>query len=29
MAVHYAKIFNDMFIFTVANDAGAPIGVAA
>jgi len=29
MAVHYAKVFNDMFIFPAANDAGTPIGAAA
>ena len=28
MAVHYAKVFNDVFIFPAAKDAGAPIGVA-
>ena len=29
MELHYAKIFNDMFIFPAANDAGGPIGAAA
>jgi carbamoyltransferase len=29
MAVHYAKVFNDMFIFPATKDASAPIGVAA
>jgi carbamoyltransferase len=29
MAIHYAKVFNDMFIFPAANDAGTPIGAAA
>jgi len=29
MVIHYAKIFNDMFIFPAANDAGTPIGAAA
>ena len=29
MELHYARIFNDMFIFPAANDAGGPIGAAA
>ena len=29
MELYYAKIFNDMFIFPAANDAGGPIGAAA
>jgi carbamoyltransferase len=29
MAVHHAKVFNDMFIFTASNDVDATIGVAA
>ena len=29
MELYYAKIFNDMFIFPAANDAGTPIGAAA
>jgi carbamoyltransferase len=29
MVIHYAKLFNDMFIFPAANDAGTPIGAAA
>ena len=29
MELHYSKIFNDMFIFPAANDAGGPIGAAA
>jgi len=29
MAIHYSKLFNDMFIFPAANDAGTPIGAAA
>ena len=29
MVIHYAKIFNDIFIFPAANDAGTPIGAAA
>ena len=29
MELHYAKIFNDMFIFPAANDAGGSIGAAA
>ena len=29
MFIHYSKIFNDMFIFPAANDAGGPIGAAA
>jgi len=29
MVIHYAKIFNDLFIFPAANDAGTPIGAAA
>jgi glycosyltransferase involved in cell wall biosynthesis len=29
MVIHYAKIFNDIFIFPAANDAGGPIGAAA
>jgi carbamoyltransferase len=29
MAVHYAKVFNNVFIFPAAKDASAPIGVAA
>jgi len=29
MAIHYARVFNDMFIFPAANDAGTPIGAAA
>jgi len=29
MAIHYAKIFNDIFIFSAANDAGGPIGAVA
>jgi carbamoyltransferase len=29
MVIHYSKIFNDMFIFPAANDAGTPIGAAA
>ncbi|MFP3287789.1 MAG: carbamoyltransferase C-terminal domain-containing protein, partial [Acidilobus sp.] len=29
MEVHYARIFNEMFIFPAANDAGGPIGAAA
>jgi carbamoyltransferase len=29
MVIHYSKLFNDMFIFPAANDAGTPIGAAA
>ena len=29
MIIHYAKVFNNMFIFPAANDAGTPIGAAA
>ena len=29
MELHYSKIFNDMFIFPAANDAGTSIGAAA
>jgi len=29
MVIHYAKTFNDIFIFPAANDAGTPIGAAA
>ena len=29
MGLHYSKLFNDMFIFPAANDAGGPIGAAA
>jgi len=29
MELHYSKIFNDMFVFPAANDAGGPIGAAA
>ena len=29
MELYYARIFNDMFIFPAANDAGGPIGAAA
>jgi len=29
MELHYSRIFNDMFIFPAANDAGGPIGAAA
>jgi len=29
MVIHYAKLFNDLFIFPAANDAGTPIGAAA
>jgi Predicted carbamoyl transferase, NodU family len=29
MVIHYSKLFNDMFIFPAANDAGGPIGAAA
>ncbi|MFP3320675.1 MAG: carbamoyltransferase N-terminal domain-containing protein, partial [Acidilobus sp.] len=29
MEVHYSRIFNEMFIFPAANDAGGPIGAAA
>ncbi|BCU68767.1 carbamoyltransferase [Stygiolobus caldivivus] len=29
MELHYAKIFNDVFIFPAANDAGGPVGAAA
>ena len=29
MELHYSKIFNDMFIFPAANDAGTPVGAAA
>ena len=29
MELHYARIFNGMFIFSAANDAGTPIGAAA
>ena len=29
MELHYARIFNDMFVFPAANDAGGPIGAAA
>jgi carbamoyltransferase len=29
MEIHYARIFNEMFIFPAANDAGGPIGAAA
>jgi len=29
MAIHYSKLFNDIFIFPAANDAGTPIGAAA
>ena len=29
MVIHYAKIFNDIFMFPAANDAGGPIGAAA
>ena len=29
MELYYARIFNDMFIFPAANDAGSPIGAAA
>jgi carbamoyltransferase len=29
MVIHYAKLFNDIFIFPAANDAGTPIGAAA
>jgi len=29
MVIHYAKIFNDIFIFPAANDARGPIGAAA
>ena len=29
MELYYAKIFNDIFIFPAANDAGGPIGAAA
>jgi len=29
MVIHYSKLFNDIFIFPAANDAGTPIGAAA
>jgi len=29
MEIHYSRIFNEMFIFPAANDAGGPIGAAA
>jgi len=29
MEIRYARIFNEMFIFPAANDAGSPIGAAA
>ena len=29
MELHYARIFNDMFIFPAASDAGTPVGAAA
>jgi Predicted carbamoyl transferase, NodU family len=29
MVIHYSKLFNDIFIFPAANDAGGPIGAAA
>jgi len=29
MVIHYARIFNDLFIFPAANDAGTSIGAAA
>ncbi|WP_083805476.1 carbamoyltransferase C-terminal domain-containing protein [Vulcanisaeta moutnovskia] len=29
MAIHYAKLFNEMFIFPAANDAGTTVGAAA
>ena len=29
MVIHYSKLFNDMFIFPAANDAGGPTGAAA
>ena len=29
MTIHYAQIFDDLFVFPIANDAGAPIGAAA
>jgi carbamoyltransferase len=29
MELHYAHLFNDVFIFPAANDAGGPIGAAA
>ena len=29
MVIHYVKLFNDIFIFPAANDAGTPIGAAA
>ena len=29
MELYYARLFNDMFIFPAANDAGGPIGAAA
>ncbi|BFH72192.1 carbamoyltransferase C-terminal domain-containing protein [Sulfurisphaera javensis] len=29
MELYYSRIFNDMFIFPAANDAGGPIGAAA
>jgi len=29
MVIHYSKLFNDIFIFPAASDAGGPIGAAA
>ncbi|MFB6469719.1 MAG: carbamoyltransferase [Vulcanisaeta sp. AZ3] len=29
MAIHYAKVFNDIFIFPAANDSGTTVGAAA
>jgi carbamoyltransferase len=29
MVIHYSKLFNNIFIFPAANDAGTPIGAAA
>ena len=29
MELYYARIFNDMFIFPAANDAGTSVGAAA
>nr|WP_243665532.1 carbamoyltransferase C-terminal domain-containing protein [Vulcanisaeta sp. JCM 16159] len=29
MAIHYSKLFSDMFIFPAANDAGTTVGAAA
>lgn len=29
MALHYSKLFNNIFIFPAANDAGGPVGAAA